>query len=279
MDEILDQLLKSSYQKYQDCQTNNMKSLESIKSIFDIFFAKCVEYRTEVKGNIYSFSDIRDQQCTKPKGDLFELFCARYLKSIKGYDQVWLLKELSETLKKQLKLPLGQKDYGIDLVCLKKGSYSAIQCKFKAPGQKRVVKNSYGELKTIYPCVNWKELSTFNELCNASGPWEKRITMTTAPSVRRLGGIKNPQDLSICFQSFQSLNAENWLKLNQKHNANSQVTPKISIQLKNPQAMIPSSHSDVDKVVPLSIEEVRAKRLLFFLGETPGEAQQKMTPL
>ncbi len=222
---ILDNILKISLTEFNESQSDPIKILDTPNGIFDIFFKKCqngIPIQKEV--GFHTLQEMKEIGSTKNKGDLFELFCQRYLINIKQYDEVWLLKELSNELKKQLKLPLGNKDYGIDLFCLKKDQYSAVQCKFKTPRPPIKVKNSQNEMKTIYPSVNWKELTTFNELCNASGPWKERITMTTAPSVRRFGGIKDPRDRSICLQTFKSLTPDQWSKLMQLPN------PKFNAQ-------------------------------------------------
>jgi hypothetical protein len=208
--QILDQLLNSSYVEFNQLTSSNIITPNTPQSIFEIFFKKCQQYH---QSPVHSLQEMKTVRSTKSKGDLFELFCQRYLKVLKEYEKVWLLKELPDDLKKELKLPLGDKDYGIDLIALKGGLYSAVQCKFKAPRGPIRVTNKRNEIKTIYSAVNWKELTTFNELCNASGPWNERITMTTAPSVRRLGGIKDKRDRSICIKSFQSISADHWVKL------------------------------------------------------------------
>jgi hypothetical protein len=189
-------------------------------------------------------------------------------------------------------LPSGDKDYGIDLIGFKNGLYSAIQCKFKAPRPPIKVKNNKNQIKTIYPSVNWKELATFNELCNATGPWNQRLTMTTAPYVRRLGGIKDQKDKSICIKSFQSISIDDWIKL--IHGRTSicscpQGTPESREQNQTPesheQKRIPESHEQkrtqepylkipiklksqstqsIPTVTELSQEELRNKRLLYY---------------
>ena len=273
--QILDQLVKQAYQEFQLAISSTIKSINTPACIFDIFFKKCQQYHDQP---VHNFQEMRAISSTKSKGDLFELFCARYLMAIKGFEKVWLLKELSEELKRELKLPLGNKDYGIDLVCYDgKGSpsYSAVQCKFKTPRPPVQVKNSKNETKTIYPCVNWKELSTFNELCNASGPWKQRITMTTAPSVRRLGGIKDPKDKSICLQSLKSISPENWVKLmggtpHQNHLSTTAPVPvitEVETDEMTPVAKIPIKLKTAIMRVELPLlsqQELREKRLLFY---------------
>lgn len=298
----LDEFLKSSHTEFNWATSSNMATMDTPKSIFDVFFKKCQQYH---ESPAQTLQEIKHVHSTKAKGDLFEFFCQRYLLTIKGYDQVWLLKELSQDLKKQLKLPLGDKDYGIDLVCLKRGAisnqYSAVQCKFKTPRPPIKVTNKKNEIKTIYPSVNWKELSTFNELCNASGPWTERITMTTAPSVRRLGGIKDPKDRSICVQTFKSLTNDQWLLLmrtpveipkklsDDSEIKRSEVSTKIPIKLKLGKTGEESFHlndsntvegvSAKNPTVQLSKEEIRAKRLEYFFGPTKEVCPQHTSQL
>ncbi len=253
---MLDQLLKQALDDYQRLQSSSIQTIITIKPkcIFDVFFDLCIKYHASP---VHNLQDMRQIKSLKAKGDLFELFCVRYLEKIKNYDHVWLLSELTSELKIALRMPLGDKDYGIDLVAKQlvdgQPQYSAVQCKFKSPRPPIQVKTKKGESRTIYPSVNWKELSTFNELCNATGEWQERITMTTAPSVRRLGGIKNSKDVSICLQSFRGLSLEQWrLMLNQP-------PVKIKIQLKSSIPILKLTES-----VILTPEQVREKRLMYY---------------
>ena len=264
MENVLEKLLKDSSDEFQKSTASKIKNIETPKCIFDLFFKKCQQYHSQVVHNLQEMKEIKS---TKSKGDLFELFCVRYLTLIQGYKKVWLLKELSDELKAELKLPLGQKDYGIDLVCFNpdhQPCYSAVQCKFKTPRPPIAVKNSKNQTKIIYPCVNWKELSTFNELCNASGPWFRRITMTTAPSVRRLGGLKDKKDLSICIKSLQSLTLDDWSKLlrTQIRNLGSQTHPQIKIPIQLKEKIQSTTTANIQAV--LTPQQLRDKRLLFY---------------
>jgi hypothetical protein len=211
---MLDSILKASYDEFCQASNSSVKTIATPESMFDVFLKKCIQHHGQP---VHTFQEMRTIKSTKAKGDLFELFCQRYLLTIKDYDQVWLLRELTQELKIILKLPLGQKDYGVDLIALRmvegQPIYSAIQCKFKTPRAPIQVKTNQGKHVVIYPSVGWKEISTFNELCNASGPFKERITMTTAKSVRRMGGIKNEIDQSICLQGLKGLSTEQWMKL------------------------------------------------------------------
>lgn len=187
-----------------------MKTIHHDANPFDILVRLICKHHERPA---HSLVELKEVQSTKAKGDLFELFCARYLRIIKKYDRVLLLRDLSLDMKRQLNLPGNNADYGIDIVCFSAdGTHSAAQCKFKAPTPpKRVVfrkKNAAIGEKIVYPCVRWQEIATFHALCDASGPWSERITMTTAPYVKRLGGIRKREDKSICCASFRSLSVD-----------------------------------------------------------------------
>ena len=248
LDSVLDQLIQKSIAEFQFLEQQLVKTVASSQTIFDIFVKNCLDYHEQPA---HSLAELRTVKSTKAKGDLFELFCSRFLK--KRYLNVWLLKELTEELKKQLKLPLNRADYGIDVVCeAKDGCYSAVQCKFKAPSKPRNIsfRKKDGDVvsKVFYPCVNWSEIATFNSLCEASGPWKQRITMTTAPSVRRLGGVKNAADQSICCGTFRGLSVQCWQELLSK---NDKVTENKVANNKRPASV-------------LTLEELRAKRCRYF---------------
>jgi hypothetical protein len=88
--QILDQLLKSSYDEFNHLTSCQIITINRPQSIFDIFFKKCQQYHQSPVHNLQEMKNIRS---TKSKGDLFELFCQRYLNILKGYERVWLLKE------------------------------------------------------------------------------------------------------------------------------------------------------------------------------------------
>jgi predicted helicase len=150
-------------------------------------------------------------------------------------------------------MPFGMGDYGIDIVCEKEGEYIAVQCKFKNPKSPVRVMNKKGEIKTIYPCVGWKELTTFNELCNSTGPWSERIVMTTAKSVRRLGGIKREGDKSICLGSFRKLKREDFEKMMEKEEKEDIKEEKED-----------NTEENKEDTKKISIEELRKRRLEFY---------------
>ena len=81
---------------------------------------------------------------------------------------------------------------GIDIVCMSKGKYTAVQCKYKK--HTSIKKN----------IVTWKQLSTFYALVLRTGPWEKYVVMTNCEYVRHMGK-KTPKDLSICLRTFRKI--------------------------------------------------------------------------
>ena len=250
MQSILENLLTESIKIYNE--TSNIKSISSPECIFDILFSQIREYHETPAHNL---TELRMYKTTKSKGDLFEELSKRYLLHILGYEKVWLLKEIPEDVKKSLKMPLSRGDYGIDIVCENKGKYTAVQCKFKNPKSPVKVLNKKGELKTIYPCVGWKELTTFNELCNSTGPWSERIVMTTAKSVRRIGGIKIKGDKSICLGSFRKLKQEDFERFFSEKRRDVSFEKMVVKDDKN------KEQKEVEK---LTIEELRKKRLEYY---------------
>jgi predicted helicase len=233
--ESIIQLLKDSVNEY----TKNAGRFD----IFDIFLKLYLTHTTEP---VHSIAELREKRTTKHKGDLFERFCQLYLKYIKKYDEVWMLKELPIAIREALSLE--SHDVGIDLIAKKNGRYSAVQCKYKTPRQDGTVKDAPW---IWHNTVNWSSVSTFYALCARTGPWEKHIVMTTAKSIKRMGH-KNEKDLSICIGSFQKLTSLDFIAMYSKGEI--QIDPKIE-----------SLKTKIDKKenVP-SIEELRLLRLAFY---------------
>ena len=163
---------------------------------FNEFLNFCQDYYDQP---VTTISELKSKRCNKFKGDLFELFCYKYLKFVLKYDQVWLLKEVPDEVLQSLNLK--RNDMGIDLIVYSSNSngnsgssgYSAVQCKFRSKPKNKV---SFG--------VPWKELSTFYALVNRTGPYVKHIVITTANYVRHVGS-KGIKDLSICSGTLNKL--------------------------------------------------------------------------
>ena len=167
--------------------------LKSPANLWDAFEAEC---RTFYSAPAHSFTDLRNRDNKKIRGDIFEDFCILYLKTLKSYDNVWLLKEVPDEV--LTRLAMKRQDFGIDIVAEKDGKYTAIQCKYK----KQIKVQS----------VSWKSLSTFYALCLRTGPWEQYIVMTNCNSVRHMGR-KTHKDLSICLGTLQGITKEQWTLL------------------------------------------------------------------
>lgn len=175
---------------------------------------------------VNSIHEMKQRENKKIRGDIFEEFCVLYLKHVKKYDEVYLLKDVDDELLN--KLSLRRQDMGVDIVVKNGNEYYAVQCKYR----------KY-EIKST--CVTWKQLSTFYGLCLRTGPWNKYIVMTTANYVKR-EGRKTENDLSICFGTFNNLTSEDWLKM-------CQITGNIL------------SENNKEKI---SLEDLREKRKLFY---------------
>lgn len=143
---------------------------------------------------------------TKQRGDLFELFCQQYLLYIYNCDIVYNPRNLPKKYRELF--GLGKQDMGIDLIAFKDEEPIFVQVKyrkFQSPGKvpgRNIWTNS----------VNWKELSTFNALCEKAEPDALRLVMTSGVSVRRIGG-KASNEKSICRGSFQKLKASDYYSM------------------------------------------------------------------
>jgi len=169
--------------------------LKSPSNLFDQFILECQNYYEKPA---HSLLEIKQRDNKKIKGDIFEEFCVLYLKYIKKYNNVWLLKDVPEDI--LIKLKMKRQDMGIDIIIEDQNIYNAVQCKYK---------KKYGFKKNI---LSWKQLSTFYALCFRTGPFDKYIIMTNCDYTRHQG-IKNVKDLSICLKTFQNIDTENWLKM------------------------------------------------------------------
>jgi predicted helicase len=198
------------------------------KNLWDTFEAECQKVYNEPA---HSFTEMRVRDNKKVRGDIFEEFCVLYLKHVRGYDDVWLLADVPDTLLTELGMK--RPDVGIDVVCRKGKLYSAVQCKYK----KQDIKSKI---------VTWKALSTFYALCMRTGPWEKYIVMTNCSYVRHMGK-KSKKDLSICLKTLQGITKEQWISMCRVEGHNvceTLVTEK-----------------------PKTEEDLRAARLKFFTGK------------
>ncbi len=199
-----------------------------LKSPVNLWDAFEAECRTFYDKPAHSMVDLRTRDNKKIRGDIFEDFCVLYLLKVKKYTNAWRLSDVPKDILRGLSL--AEQDFGIDIIAEKNGRYSAVQCKYK----KQVTKTSI---------VTWKQLSTFYALCLRTGPWEKYIVMTNCKYVRHMGK-KTPKDLSICLKTLQNTSKEEW-------------TSMCNLE----------EHTLSTKVETLTKEELREKRLKFFVKE------------
>jgi len=147
---------------------------------------------------------------TTRKGRLFERLCIQYLKHISKFDEVYPISELPDDLRRLLRLPV--QDTGIDLITLRKSGNTikevwAVQCKFRKHSARSTVNTANGRIRTN--TLSWQELATFYALCDRTGPYTKRLVMTTADSVTRKVG-RQPNDASICRGTWRGLTPSQW---------------------------------------------------------------------
>ena len=155
--------------------------LRSPNNLFDEFVAECQKW---YNSPAHTLTEMKTRDNKKIRGDIFEAFSILYLKYVKCYKNVWLLKDLPiETLEK---LNMKRQDMGIDIIVeTEGGDFIAVQCKYKTPtGFKQNV-------------LSWKTLSTFYALCLRTGPWSKFIVITNCIYTRHQGK-KTPQDIYYC---------------------------------------------------------------------------------
>lgn len=197
--------------------------LSSPKNLFDEFINKCSEHYEKPAHNLV---ELRTRENKKIKGDVFEEFCVLYLKHIKKYTNVWLLKDVPDEVLK--KVSLKRQDMGIDIIVEHDNNMIAVQCKYKKHENNK---------KT---CVSWTALSTFYALCSTTGPYSKHIVMTNCDYIKHVGK-KTEKDLSICIGTFRKITVGEWtLMCNLNTNITIPETPQINQ------------------------EEIRNKRLAFF---------------
>ena len=198
------------------------------ENMFDEFIKQATSF---YEMPAHTLQEMRARQNTKARGDIFEEFCAIYLKNVCGYENVWLLADVPEPTLTQLSMK--RKDMGIDLVVEDKGSFYAVQCKYKKFTGKTT-------------CVSWQALSTFYALCMRTGPWAKYIVMTNCNYLRHQGK-KTQADISICLNTFRGITHDQWALM-----ASADAKPREVL-----------ASADA-KSTSLTQEQLREKRLAYF---------------
>jgi hypothetical protein len=176
--------------------------LRSPTNLFDEFIVECMKWYSKPA---HTFTEMRNRENKKVRGDIFEEFCVLYLKHVKKYKDVWRLEDVPDDILQSLALK--RRDMGIDIIIKEGGVYSAVQCKYKKHSNTR--KNS----------VSWKSLSTFYALCSRTGKefegrreWNKYIIMTNCDFARH-EGERTDKDLSICIGTFRKISLDEWTSM------------------------------------------------------------------
>ena len=207
------------------------------ENMFDEFIKQATSF---YEMPAHTLQEMRARQNTKARGDIFEEFCALYLKHVCGYENVWLLADVPEATLAQLSMK--RKDMGIDLVVEDKGSFYAVQCKYKKFTGKPT-------------CVSWQALSTFYALCMRTGPWTKYIVMTNCNYVRHQGK-KTQADISICLNTFRGITHDEWALM-----ASANAKPIEASANAKP---IEASAANSQLHQTLTQDQLRQKRLAYF---------------
>jgi predicted helicase len=195
----------------------------------------------------HNLQDLKNRN-TKLKGDIFEEFCYRYMKTCYNLDQVWFYKDVPLEIKE--KLNLTKNDMGIDFIGTDQdGEYYAIQAKYR--------KRNKGK-KTG---VTWKQLSTFYALALKTGPYKKHIVFTNADFVRHIGK-KTKLDQTINYNSLSKINHFDWMKIANYSTEHLQVE---SSNLKEESTNLKEESTNLkEDIKVLTREQIRLKRLIYF---------------
>ena len=211
-------------------------------NVFDLFMEKCALYYDRPA---HSISEIKDKLNTRFRGDIFEHFCALYLKATDpSITDLWLLRDLPDDLLAKLKLK--RNDLGIDLIGRNaNGQFCAIQAKYR----KRT--NTYRAAVV----VGWRELSTFYALVSRSGPYYRHYIISNADYHRHVGK-KEKKDRSICYKTLRNTPIDVW---NAMAPFNSNV---VGVSVAAP-VLVDAAAGTAPHAVQPSIEELRALRLKY----------------
>jgi predicted helicase len=147
-----------------------------------------------IAGEAHCLDDLSKMNNKKLVGDMWERFCALYLKNSKKFVDVFLWRDFPF-----LNYPQIPKitDHGIDIICVtKSGQLVAVQCKYR---------------HTKTGVVGWRELSTFYSLALKLGCFDELIVMTSGKYVKYITRLDN--ETSLCYRNFSKLNSMDFLEL------------------------------------------------------------------
>ena len=161
---------------------------------WEAFQTECASYHARPAGTL---AELKSRDDKKQHGDLWELFCLRYLLHHRNARAAWLLKDVPAAVRATL--CLGAADMGIDIVAVDAhGSYWAVQCKWRAPKTR-----SY---------ISWTQLSTFYALTARTGPYVKHLVLTNASGARHVGE-RQPEDETVACAGFKNMPLDTWLRM------------------------------------------------------------------
>ena len=171
--------------------------VQSAPSVWDAFQAEVAAYHSRPAGTL---AQIRSRDDKKRHGDLWELFCVRYiLQHWTDVRAAWLFNDIPAAVRATLSL--GCTDMGIDIVAVDvRGSYWAVQCKWRAPDAK---KRTY---------ISWAQLSTFYALAARTGPYAKHLVLTNAAGARHVGA-RQAEDETVASDRFAQLPRDAWVNM------------------------------------------------------------------
>lgn len=211
MEEYLSLELKKSISKV------NVNMIDELINICESYYNKPV----------HNLHDLKKRN-TKLKGDIFESFCYRYMKSCYNLQEVWFFSKIPDDIR--TKLHLGKNDMGIDFVGLdNNNNYYAIQAKYR-------------KRKNRKTGITWKQLSTFYALSLKTGPYIKHIVFTNADYARHIGKKTN-KDVTINYNKLNKLDHFKWIEI---------------------ASFYDNEDINISNQTKLSLEELRIKRLIFF---------------
>lgn len=184
----MEHVLNTILQRVQQCPDS--------KCWWDAFQAECASFHARPACTLAQLK-LRDDK--KQHGDLWELFCLRYLVHHRGARAAWLLKDVPAAVRAGLSL--GNMDLGIDIVAVDgQGSYWAVQCKWRAPSTAKTQR------------IPWAQLATFYALAARTGPYAKHLVLTNAAGARRVGA-RQAEDETVASAGFKKMTRDAWARM------------------------------------------------------------------
>ena len=147
------------------------------------------------------FSKTKELPKNKLKGDVFERFVQVYLETnpiyASKFKDVWLLKQVPNTIKKKLNLP--DEDFGIDLIAKTyKNQFYSIQAKFRS---------------SVESSLTYKELATFHSLSfkNCKHIEHGHVFHTSSRKIANKKYLKDTSEIGIA--EWLQIDAEQWSRI------------------------------------------------------------------